>query len=806
MWLTNVPASTTDHQRPPTHSTSAPAMEPKIIDITEKFTAACNGLDVGQLVKDAVFTLYESIGAVEIMDPKMDSGFLQPGESLEDDYDPLTRISPEELIGIMDQLLCYEMAWHTGYPLSQTLFTSIHIDRLLWPEAKVLEQAQFYRGEVEESRRPDLLLEALRAYCLAVVKSCDYVIAKITSRDYFEEEDFCSQTYNRVLFVQIPTDVFARELDAVIEAVEESTEIDKTLQSAIILRLNVRKTLLLALDIDLPLPYLAMYWLPILNSLTTIEETHLLGKPVPSAFSTKIQRRLASTVPPRPIAEVAFKDAMKTFRQLCTDCQEATRFIQIPKDPIEYQSFLWTFATRNPPPLPYSRSYLGTIAFSPEILQSNVPLTLIDIESFVFKSESKVLDPSHRALSPPLNPRLPYPLGLQLVNVIDTFLDRVNPAYTELWITLCQNRCRIRRMLIHVIAAWDILQKEAETADAELATICQAMGIAHELMDKPLTTWVYIRKLWMLEKVILLGFDQTIYRLDEMSFMYYFLYMVAEQRARLLAQCKQHVIGTPPPSPQRSQSPALSLPLRPTPSQPSSQSPTQPVSEEDSTLSVINFPPTSVPPPNFTASIIDSTSHIELDDSENAAFLRNSHRIATGTLALAAALSRLYTILLYLRGPNKISPLSTSYLRYEARMKPFHALSSPPTSSPSVFENSQNLAGGVSLLQKAQGLGNDVWTEMQDATMVAMQRLNDATEEAAKGSKAEGVKDAWDAEMKGLTETCMIFDEIAAEMRGRLYGEESGEGVKGIKVLIEKEDGKDYDCLGWITPGLKWEM
>jgi hypothetical protein len=58
------------------------------------------------------------------MDPKMDSGFLEPGETLEDDYDTLAPLLPEELIGIMDQLLCYEMAWHTGYPLSQTLFTS----------------------------------------------------------------------------------------------------------------------------------------------------------------------------------------------------------------------------------------------------------------------------------------------------------------------------------------------------------------------------------------------------------------------------------------------------------------------------------------------------------------------------------------------------------------------------------------------------------------------------------------------------------------------------------------------------------
>ena len=155
------------------------------------------------------------------MDLKMDSGFLEPGENLDDEYDTLAPLLPEELIGIMDQLLCYEMAWHTGYPLSQTLFTSVYIDKLLWPETKVFEEAQFYRGDIADDRRPGPLLEVLRAYCLAIIKGCDFVIAKITGRDYYEEEDFCTHTYNRVLFVSIPVDVFLRELDAAMDLIAE---------------------------------------------------------------------------------------------------------------------------------------------------------------------------------------------------------------------------------------------------------------------------------------------------------------------------------------------------------------------------------------------------------------------------------------------------------------------------------------------------------------------------------------------------------------------------------------------------------
>lgn len=45
----------------------------------------------------------------------MDSGYLGPGETLEDDYDVLHEILPEEVVGIMDQLLCSEVRCHLGY-------------------------------------------------------------------------------------------------------------------------------------------------------------------------------------------------------------------------------------------------------------------------------------------------------------------------------------------------------------------------------------------------------------------------------------------------------------------------------------------------------------------------------------------------------------------------------------------------------------------------------------------------------------------------------------------------------------------
>lgn len=43
------------------------------------------------------------------MDRKMDSGCLEQGETMEDEYDFDQALLPEEIIGIIDQLLCHEV-------------------------------------------------------------------------------------------------------------------------------------------------------------------------------------------------------------------------------------------------------------------------------------------------------------------------------------------------------------------------------------------------------------------------------------------------------------------------------------------------------------------------------------------------------------------------------------------------------------------------------------------------------------------------------------------------------------------------
>lgn len=64
-------------------------------------------LSIGQVIRAPDFSFLDALGALEIMDPKTDSGLIDDdGESNSSDTQSLL---PEEVIWIMDQLLAREV-------------------------------------------------------------------------------------------------------------------------------------------------------------------------------------------------------------------------------------------------------------------------------------------------------------------------------------------------------------------------------------------------------------------------------------------------------------------------------------------------------------------------------------------------------------------------------------------------------------------------------------------------------------------------------------------------------------------------
>lgn len=179
-------------------SNGTSSQRPRTKDVTGRFLRASSSLPTGRLVKEETLSLFDTVQALEIMDPKMDAGFLGPGETLKDQYDIGRDLLPEEVLGIMDQMLCYQMAWHQGYALSQNLFSSLYIDHILSAKRDLGTAPTLCN--VETGKQPNELTQVvLLAFCITVIKSCDICIEIVGNQQYYEEEDFNTQTFGRDL-------------------------------------------------------------------------------------------------------------------------------------------------------------------------------------------------------------------------------------------------------------------------------------------------------------------------------------------------------------------------------------------------------------------------------------------------------------------------------------------------------------------------------------------------------------------------------------------------------------------------------
>ena len=111
---------------------------------------------------------------------------------------------------------------------------------------------------------------------------------------------------------------------------DREIEIDLEIRQAIQLRLVLRDRLLSAVESDLSGDQADRIrrWEQCLELLPKLRDTWSFGVPVKEACSTKIQRRLASSMPPRPLVEISFEDAYTHLTHLCRNGTEVYRVLE----------------------------------------------------------------------------------------------------------------------------------------------------------------------------------------------------------------------------------------------------------------------------------------------------------------------------------------------------------------------------------------------------------------------------------------------------------------------------------------------
>jgi hypothetical protein len=338
--------------------------------------------------------------------------------------------------------------------------------------------------------------------------------------------------------------------------------------------------------------------------------------------------------------------------------------------------------------------------------------------------------------------------------LIDEFVDRSGQPYLDLWVALGQNRCRLRRMLTHVITAWDLLQADASLVDTDLASAAAAeLNLTDQMLEFSLSTWVYHKKLWMIEKVILLGFEQDIYLPDEFSGMYLFLSLIVTRRRELLSRIQTHHHT------------------------------------------------------RHTQLLRERKLRLANEIAESAPYLDSLAAEATGTAALSLALARFYMIAAYcslLPVPKR--PFSTERLRYELRMKPFLAVQPPEVPPFEDFKAHTQPYGPYdapdpAFATEVRNERSELWAEVDGNVKTAKDAFSELKRLGAGAAKSQGVEKAWGREVQSLLASCVALGVASAGVKDAVRKAGEGGNLKalGIRAEIPESGAKKRYAEGWIV-------
>ncbi|KAI8643537.1 Mak10 subunit, NatC N-terminal acetyltransferase-domain-containing protein [Parasitella parasitica] len=498
---------------------------PQWKDITLLLDEATDDFEVGQLVHLQSFTLFDAMSAIEIMDPRMDTGMTIEETFKKFDIDK--RLMPEDILGIMDRLIVREMAWISGHSLAQTVYTCIYFHHI-----KHLNESSM---PTLKSTMSDILYGVLRSYILATVKCCHYIWTEMTQGNVYEEEDFTTNLFGLSFNNQNPDVMIINDIDSSVMLLNhllntKISESEKNTVRAILNRVEIRRSYLMSL---VYLSKLEGSFLPTAKSELTkiielLQNVDLsIGNEVSDAFDSNINRKLTSQTPPRPVELSSLEESFKEYALLIQRLSSICDVNDYPSVNSLMNYFL-NFAAHQPYPDAFSRSKLVSIFFHNQRIFGTM-----EVSTFILESIKETVQPPLWWTSPTRQPANVNPA--EFINAHDTlkaYLDRISVVFVEYFKINCHNRSRQRRMLCKVVAEWEILQEEAAGVDE----VFHALERDQEDVQTPyyFSSWAYNLKLTMIEKILYLGFELDLYGSHEYIMIYWYIQCVLGSRAYLL--------------------------------------------------------------------------------------------------------------------------------------------------------------------------------------------------------------------------------------------------------------------------------
>ncbi|KAL1563434.1 N-alpha-acetyltransferase 35, NatC auxiliary subunit-like [Salvia divinorum] len=505
-------------------------------DVSSLLHRACHDLRNDELISGENFNLFAALSALEIMDPKMDSGIVSTyysvDEAIENGAAPIPlsfdRTSDIQcVIDIMDHFLACEATWHKGGSLAQTVFSCIY---LLRPE-----------------RTSSHAL--LHSFCRVIRATCSALVSAVSEARTNEEEDLFTMAYGLPLkvngdekclsMIHAVDETLCRQLKACKATVSKKTvledveplqihlDLEEGFCKAVLCRIRFRKHFYHVLTclrkpqgrgLELAKKHI-ISCLSELDSMLKTEEflrQHSACGTVenedekttasgcqPVGFDSTLNSRSAAPTPPRAIKLLSWKRAVDYFRKLLHDLDVICSYSL---DPV-FEGAL--------------RFVVDVQKFQPDLVaRAHIQLLLVQ-DGKLYGRESLFAVICKAAL---------LPEGAKNHDIQkNESVQQLGQLLITLFGVLCANTAWQRRKLGKILQDWQIIYVQLELAFRKEFGETASTSVEQDLLlkvCKHILIWVEEQTYWIALRFLMLGFELELYSTDEYCMVYWYIYII----------------------------------------------------------------------------------------------------------------------------------------------------------------------------------------------------------------------------------------------------------------------------------------
>lgn len=494
------------------------------MDITNQFFESLAHIQDNKVVKSPLFDLLEGARAVEVTNPKLDTGLiLKELTETELNFNCLEPIDESQLIGLMNLMIKLLMSWLNNSSLPVTVLSCRYVQHIVHSYTMSVE-----RGMDKFDLGPGLCNKILKSFVVALAKFVGVVIT-VSNTVLYEEEDLTTRAMELDFLNEILIDEVIEDLDKTIRLVQISSITEKKIVVNMLELIgNINKLpIMFNLPIDLfrgvdQFGFSDILKHGILNTQYVLEnETKYELKVPEGSISKYVQAKLGNRNIPGEIYQISFNESysalLKVFTQLneiytkvlgIRDLKQLNQFL---KYDIQLKAASFHVLTRGLFQLFFIRD--DQKIFGSQFTLGDITLELMnEVNSFncsVLNAKTWNLGSGETDL---------------VFERINMFLRDLDVAsYLNLTI-YGHNRSRQRQLMNKTLLLWDSLQVQAETLEMDLFNTYQiADKDENGTLAIPLSSYVYYVKLDVMIEFLLLGIELELYKDYEILAIYWYL-------------------------------------------------------------------------------------------------------------------------------------------------------------------------------------------------------------------------------------------------------------------------------------------